>query len=247
MRRTIPFIISFVIFSLGGVYFIAQKNSLRRSENQEGLTGDARKARAFEILGKDLNTGESIDSMVESLEKFQSDSKIRDNAGALLKKRLTTTAAQIGLASPEISHPGHSVVIILPTEVMFEKATIKLSAPAKILLKEVVHTIEPFGNEFTLTVTGHTAPGDFSKRKSTDSSGDFDAWIFSASRAASVVSELIKQGARPNRLRATGLADTRGLFPVRQPDGSLNSEASKKNQRIEIEITSLNNTPVVRR
>ena len=184
--------------------------------------------------------------MVESLEKFQSDSETRNNAGAILKKRLSATAAQIGIARPEISQPGHSIVILLPTEIMFDGATIKLSAPAKVLLKEVADTIEPFGNEFTLTVTGHTAPGDFSKRKSPDSSGDIDAWIFSASRAASVVSELIKHGARPNRMRATGLADTGGLFPVRQPDGSLNPEAAKKNRRIEIEIASLNRRTAVR-
>ncbi|NBQ53629.1 MAG: OmpA family protein, partial [Proteobacteria bacterium] len=185
------------------------------------------------------------DLIVESLEKFQSDSGTRNNVGEIIKMRLSATAAQLGVTGQEISQPKHSVVIMLPAEVMFKPDTNKLSASAKILLKEVADTIEPFGNEFDLTVTGHTAPGDFSRLKLAESGGEVDAWFFSASRAASVVSELIKQGARPNRLRATGLADTRSLFPVRRPDGSLNPEAAKQNRRIEIEITSQNNKPAV--
>jgi len=244
-RRKVSIIISAVILSLTGIYIITQKISSRIEENQKASTDDARKARALEILVRDLNPNDSIDLIVESLEKFQSNSETRNNVGVMIKDRLSATAKEIGVTEPEVSRPKHSVMIILPADIMFKTDTNKLSASAKTLLKQVTDTIEPFGNEFNLTVTGHTAPGDFSKPKSIVSDAEVDAWIFSASRAASVVSELIKQGARPNKLRATGLADTRSLFPVRRPDGSLNPEAAKKNRRIEVEITSGTNKPAV--
>ena len=206
-----------------------------------------RRERALGVLARSLNLAGSLDETVEALEKFQNDSATLDVGSTILKNTLAATAAESGITPLEISRAKNSVVILLPDDLLFDRNTNKVAAPAKVILKEISDAIEPFGDEFTLTVTGHTSTSSVSQKKLHSEDDAADAWILSASRAAMVVSELIKFGVNPIRVTARGVADTQTLFPGTLAAGSLNQDTPRKNRRTEIEITSGKKSPAVPR
>lgn len=202
-----------------------------------GSMDDIRKVRALETLSKVLDLGPSLDTTVKSLEKFEAASATLDGATANFIRRLSAKADRSGIFRIPVARAGRSVLISLPADLLFEGKSNQLSLGAQSAIQEVAEIIEPFGDEFDLEVIGHTSIADISRGQASPRSGGGDGWMISASRAASVVGELVKHGVRPGRIRASGVADTRGLFPARRPDGSIDRQSASLNRRIELSLT----------
>ena len=237
------------VISLGllGIIFCYRFFEVRRFFSAAGSVENIRKVRALETLSKVLDLGTSLDTTVRSLEKFEAASATLDGATAVLIRRLSVKADQSGIFRIPVARAGRSVLISLPADLLFEGKSNQLSFGAKNAIQEVAEIIEPFGDEFDLEVIGHTSIADISRGQASPRSGGGDGWMISASRAASVVGELVKHGVRPGRIRASGVADTRGLFPARRPDGSIDRENAALNRRIELALTIHNAKGVVTR
>ena len=165
-------------------------------------------------IGKDLNS--ALARRVEELQRFKSEffGRVRE----LIKER------------PEIRVVGDRFVF--QSEVLFSTGSVEIGSKGQLEMVRLAATLMeiekslPTDIDWILQIEGHTdnlpvKNGQIYK----------DNWELSTKRALSVLRYLIKQGIKPSRLSASGY----GSF---QPiDKKNNSQARKKNRRIEMKIT----------
>ena len=165
-------------------------------------------------IGKDLNS--ALARKVEELQRFKSEffGRVRE----LIKER------------PEIRVVGDRFVF--QSEVLFSTGSVEIGPKGQLEMVRLAATLMeiekslPTDIDWILQIEGHTdnlpvKNGQIYK----------DNWELSTKRALSVLRYLIKQGIKPSRLSASGY----GSF---QPiDKKSNSQARKKNRRIEMKIT----------
>ena len=114
------------------------------------------------------------------------------------------------------------IIIEISGDVLFPSGEVRLSQKGKETLKKLKDFLIMHPNE-KISIVGHTddvppAPGSRFK----------DNWEISALRALSVLRYLVSLGLNPDRMMATGLADTKPLVPNTSP------ENRAKNRRVEI-------------
>lgn len=116
-----------------------------------------------------------------------------------------------------------STVIKLPERILFEAGSATLNSQAQSVLSEIARAIESFP-QYTIAVQGHSdsIPVVASARLFPSN------WELSSARASAAVRVLIDQGIDPQRLKATGFADTRPL--VEEVDDA----SRRENRRIEV-------------
>ena len=165
-------------------------------------------------IGKDLNS--ALARKVEELQRFKSEffGRVRE----LIKGR------------PEIRVVGDRFVF--QSEVLFSTGSVEIGPKGQLEMVRLAATLMeiekslPTDIDWILQIEGHTdnlpvKNGQIYK----------DNWELSTKRALSVLRYLIKQGIKPSRLSASGY----GSFqPV---DKKNNTQARKKNRRIEMKIT----------
>ncbi len=114
------------------------------------------------------------------------------------------------------------VIIDLAGDVLFPPGQVTLTPKGKRVLRQLKDFLIMHPEE-TINIIGHTddvPPPPNSRFK--------DNWEISALRAINVLRYLTKLGINPDRMTATGLADTKPLVPNTSP------ENRQKNRRVEI-------------
>ena len=109
--------------------------------------------------------------------------------------------------------------------ILFSKGSTRLTTKARKQIREVVLLINhPDLINHLITVEGHS-----------DTLGDAHTnLILSKQRAESVARELVISGIRSNRLTINARGERRPLMAEFTSDGQLNSEAARRNRRVEI-------------
>ncbi len=106
---------------------------------------------------------------------------------------------------------------------LFGPGEARLNASATTTLKNLVKVLQGYGGK--VEVAGH------SDHLPVNASGRYRSnWELSSARAASVVESLIRLGIPPERLHATGYADTRPIASNATPEGRA------KNRRVEFVV-----------
>jgi chemotaxis protein MotB len=120
---------------------------------------------------------------------------------------------------------------VFQSEVLFAPGSAELSDAAKSQLGQVITALKdiaakiPPDINWILRVDGHT---DHRPIHNADFSSN---WELSTARAISVVRFALEKGISPDRLAATGFADTQPIDPANTPD------AYRRNRRIELRLT----------
>jgi len=117
-----------------------------------------------------------------------------------------------------------TTVIKLPERILFETGSAVLNERAETALAEVARAIDSFP-DYTIAVLGHSdsrpVVSDVKETYPTN-------WELSSARASAAVRKLIDYGVAADRLKATGLADTRPLVP------EVDADSRRENRRIEV-------------
>ncbi|MBM3558193.1 MAG: hypothetical protein FJX47_21845, partial [Alphaproteobacteria bacterium] len=108
-------------------------------------------------------------------------------------------ARKIGALDVEVSE--RHVVLTIRDQILFPVGSADLSAPGKAMLKQLADVFALMPGQ--ISVEGHTDNVPIATAKFPSN------WELSSARAAAVVRALIEAGTAPDRLRATGYAETR--------------------------------------
>jgi chemotaxis protein MotB len=113
------------------------------------------------------------------------------------------------------------VVLRVPGLNLFKKGGAKLRSEARPVLNEIVKVINKKGKNYKIFIQGHTDDVPINTPK-------FESnWELSAVRATAVLRYFYDKGIEPERLTATGYADTFPMVPNNTKEGRA------KNRRIE--------------
>jgi chemotaxis protein MotB len=119
------------------------------------------------------------------------------------------------------------VVLRVPGLNLFKKGGAKLRSEARPVLNEIVKVINKKGKNYKIFIQGHTDDVPINTLK-------FESnWELSAVRATSVLRYFYDKGIEPERLTATGYADTFPMVPNNTKEGRA------KNRRIEFVLEKM--------
>jgi chemotaxis protein MotB len=119
------------------------------------------------------------------------------------------------------------VVLRVPGLNLFKKGGAKLRSEARPVLNEIVKVINKKGKNYKIFIQGHTDDVPINTPK-------FESnWELSAVRATSVLRYFYDKGIEPERLTATGYADTFPMVPNNTKEGRA------KNRRIEFVLEKM--------
>ena len=119
------------------------------------------------------------------------------------------------------------VVLRVPGLNLFKKGGAKLRSDARPVLNEIVKVINKKGKNYKIFIQGHTDDVPINTPK-------FESnWELSAVRATAVLRYFYDKGIEPERLTATGYADTFPMVPNNTKEGRA------KNRRIEFVLEKM--------
>ena len=155
------------------------------------------------------------------------DSERRRNEVASAAPTLSAESqpADFGPGTVAVEQRDGSIKVTILSEVLFASGKANLTSEGKAVLARAARTIQSSYPEATVEVRGHTdnVPIRYSNYKSN--------WELSVARSLSVLHHLIESGGvAPERMMASGLADTQPVASNDAPDGR------RKNRRAEIVI-----------
>ncbi len=207
--------------------------SLEQGEGKAKEVGD--QLRACEVA-RDKATAEQ-QPQAKALAEMQANlSATKDELTALRAQRVETEkrlaaitdiqtqfAKMIDTGELKVAARRGSLVVELPSEVLFPSGSAELSEPGKMKVHEVGFILKRFP-ERRFLVVGHT---DNVPLKSTTMA---DNWALSTARALTVTRELVKSGMKPTALVPAGSGE-------HDPVTSNSSSADRqRNRRIEIQL-----------
>jgi chemotaxis protein MotB len=177
---------------------------------------------------------EEIDAQLEQVSKNLN--ATQDELGALRAQRAETEkriaaiekiqqqfAKMIDTGELKVTSRRGSLVVELPSEVLFPSASAKLSRKGEVAVLQVGGILKQFDDR-RFVVIGHT---DSAPLKSTEYQ---DNWELSVARALTVTRFLVEGGMRPANLLAAGSGDH---DPIAE---NKSSEGRARNRRIEIAL-----------
>ena len=125
--------------------------------------------------------------------------------------------------------------IEMPSAAFFNSGSATLSEDGKKLLKEILEKNLKAENvqDFQITVEGHTDDNPINTLQFPSN------WELSTSRAAAVVRFFIEQGIKPQRLQASGYADSFPKSPNRDTAGKPVPQSQAQNRRVVIKLEKI--------
>ena len=127
------------------------------------------------------------------------------------------------------------VVIELSSSAFYKPASAEMREEAIPVLEKMVQTLlAPRYEAYHIDVEGHTDDVPINTEMYPSN------WELSALRATRIVRFLVSQEMDPDRMKATGFADTRPKAPNRDPEGKAIPENQAKNRRVAIRIYPMN-------
>ena len=163
---------------------------------------------------------------------------IRDNMPSGQGILPTNTANPFGIVSTNRSvqvTPGDRITTIeMDSSAFFQSGAALLNPEGSKILDNIGDIIKDDKfKDYNVVIEGHTDDSPIQTAQFPSN------WELSTARAASVVRLLIDRGFPPNRLRASGYADTMPKFPNRDANGKAIPENQAKNRRVIIRLEKI--------
>ncbi len=127
------------------------------------------------------------------------------------------------------------ITLEIPSATFFESGSATLSDNGKRTLQNLLsQKIQTKAFEdYQITIEGHTDDVPIKTLQFPSN------WELSTARAASVIRYFIAQGLAPEKLRASGYADSHPKFPNHDPDGKPLPENQAQNRRVVIKLEKI--------
>jgi len=140
---------------------------------------------------------------------------------------------------PETPEGDRLITLDIPSAAFFPVGSAALSPEGMNLLSEIVTTTlsDEKTKDYQITVEGHTDDSPISTAQFPSN------WELSTARAASVVRFFIEKGISPQRLRASGYADSIPKLPNRDADGKPLPDHQAQNRRVVIRLEKIEKSP----
>jgi len=194
----------------------AQNQGLRAELAKQGKNVD-------ELLSSKGALASSLAQAKARLEELRRAQAAADARAALFKSLALKLRRMIDAGELEIALRSGRMVLVLPTDVLFESGKAKVGSRGKEALTQVALALRTL-NDRRFQVSGHTDSDPIRY------SGFESNWELSTARALQVVSVLTEAGMAPNSLSAAGYGEFDPVTPNDTP------EQKAKNRRIEIAL-----------
>ena len=135
----------------------------------------------------------------------------------------------------DIEVNGNQATIILPDALLFGSGGATLSAQQNKILGEIIYRLKSLVGSHHFEIEGHTDSIPISTKKYPSN------WYLSSARALEVLQVFIALGFNQFHLSSQGYGEFRPLTPTRDSSGKQIPLAQKKNRRVSIEISGLEN------
>lgn len=129
-------------------------------------------------------------------------------------------------------HPGDRITTIdMNSATLFGMGAAELSKGGGQVLNDVLQMVQSEKyRDYIVTVEGHTDDNPISTPQFPSN------WELSTARAAAVVRYLVANGVKPDRLRASGYADTKPKAPNRDSNGRPIPDNQAQNRRVVVKL-----------
>lgn len=198
--------------------------------SEEGITNEARRVRALQMLVSMLNLGDTVEEALPKIEhsfvEAKTSKSINDQIMGGVAAKNTDT---IGDVKKHASKEFQTIELVLPAHVLFPSGGYRLSDKASKSLNDLASDIRNIAGLHEIEVVGHTdsaAPG-----KNDIYSSNFE---LSALRAGAVASILTKFGIEENKIRVRGLGSAQPLLAESDAGGRPIPGNRAKNRRVGI-------------
>lgn len=170
--------------------------------------------------------GGNYDALPSILDRFERESNVSERA---------VNGNDPNHRSKKDKPDGDRIVTMdMPSAAFFKSGSAILSDEGKALLREILVTkIKDHLQEYQITIEGHTDDVPINTVQFPSN------WELSTARAASVVRYFIELGVDPQRLRASGYADTFPKAPNRGEGGEAIPENQAQNRRVLIKLEKI--------
>jgi chemotaxis protein MotB len=209
-------------------HFKGEEGEKIASDSKVGMFSEQRQIRALEMLISLAEIAPTMDAAVEKIEHLSALAKISEKTAAEAELLDTATKKLLALSPRD---DDAVVEVILPTKLIFESGSNRLNEAAVRDLRRIAGSIVQVERYAHVEVVGHTdsRPQEATKQL-------IDPWSLSASRAASVAAELVKNGIDPVSIKVTGRAFYQPMFEEYTPFGEPIIENMERNRRVHIRV-----------
>lgn len=137
--------------------------------------------------------------------------------------------------NPPVPDGDRLITLDIPSAAFFSSGSAALSDEGKSILASIVQENLTSGDvqDFMITVEGHTDDEPIATAQFPSN------WELSTARSAAVVRYFIEQGIAPNRLRASGHADSLPKLPNRDDAGNALPDNQAQNRRVVIRLEKI--------
>ena len=208
----------------------AFKSEKTTDRPEEGISNEARRVRALQMLVSMLNLGETVEEALPKIENSYIEAKTTKTASdQILSGAVAKNMHTIGEVKKSSSKEFQTIELVLPANVLFPSGGYRLSKKASASLQDLASDIRNISGLHEIEVVGHTdsaAPG-----KNDIYTSNFE---LSALRAGAVASVLSKFGVEEKKLRVRGLGSAQPLLSESDPNGRPIAANRAKNRRVGI-------------
>ncbi len=212
--------------------FKSTEKSAAGSRTASAVEGDARQLRALRLVVSMMNIGEDLDQAVDKIERGHITKQELANAKEIIEEKFAGSELNSkGTAETQRRTSAAILELALPVSVLFKAGTDQILSKSLAALKDLAVTLAEIDEIEEVEVSGHTdsrPPGKGSLFTSN--------WSLSAARAGAVAQVLIASGFNPEKVRASGMAHLKPLFPEFTQQGKPLLDNMDKNRRVQIVV-----------
>jgi chemotaxis protein MotB len=201
----------------------------QRLDDAIALTGvliddiEERGQRVNELIGENGRLFSALQEEKSRLDELRKQKEAAEARAVTFRGLAKRLHAMIDAGRLEVAIRGGRMLLVLPTDVLFETGQTEIRREARAALKEVASALAAVGDR-RFEIAGHT--DDVPIHTSRFASN----WELSTQRAVEVAKFLIASGVRPEALSAAGFGEYDPVIP------NDSSERRARNRRIEIVI-----------
>lgn len=183
----------------------------------------------FALSRFDLSKFDEVKKAInKDLLKKESESeyeKLKKNMSDIMKKYRIDDAATV-------KETENGLMIEFPSYLVFDQGSALIKPGMDPILSTVASSIKSSPDQdYLIDVEGHTDNVPINTQQYPSN------WELSTARATTIVRSFLNEGISPNKLRASGFADTRPKTSNYNTDGTQNPQAQAQNRRVTIYIS----------
>jgi chemotaxis protein MotB len=208
----------------------AFKSEKTTERPEEGISNEARRVRALQMLVSMLNLGETVEEALPKIEHSYIDAKAQKSISdqvlnGVASKHIQTIAGVKKHTSKEFQ----TIELVLPSHLLFPSGGYRLSKKSASSLQDLALDIRNIEGLHEIEVVGHTDSSSPGKNEVYQSNFEL-----SALRAGAVASVLSTFGVEEKKIRVQGVGSAQPLLDEVDAAGKAIPENKAKNRRVGI-------------